>query len=166
MPDSQLKPSDSRADAAQWLRLDHQLCFALYSSSLAMTKLYKPLLEPLGLTYPQYLVMLVLWEQDGISVSTLGQRLSLDSGTLTPLLKRLEAGGLIARRRAVDDERRVDISLSEAGKALKTQALHIPPRLACASACSLEELGSLTRRLHQLRQQLASGSSSPNPITN
>ena len=85
---------------ADWLRLDQQLCFALYSSSLAMTKLYKPLLEPLGLTYPQYLVMLVLWEQDGISVSTLGQRLSLDSGTLTPLLKRLEAAELIARRRA------------------------------------------------------------------
>src|SRR6478735_12307307 len=84
------------ASASDWQRLEHQLCFALYSSSLAMTKLYKPLLEPLGLTYPQYLVMLVLWEQDGISVSTLGQRLSLDSGTLTPLLKRLETAELIA----------------------------------------------------------------------
>jgi DNA-binding MarR family transcriptional regulator len=141
--------------AANWLRLDQQLCFALYASSLAMTKLYKPLLEPLGLTYPQYLVMLVLWEQDGISVSALGQRLSLDSGTLTPLLKRLEAAGLVERRRASDDERRVDLTLSAAGLALKQQAAAIPPQLACASACSLEELASLTRRLHQLRMQLA-----------
>ena len=86
-------------DAA--LRLDNQLCFALYSASLAMTKLYKPLLAELALTYPQYLVMLVLWEQDGLSVSELGQRLSLDSGTLTPLLKRLEASGLVSRIRAV-----------------------------------------------------------------
>jgi len=150
---------------ADWLRLDQQLCFALYASSLAMTKLYKPLLEPLGLTYPQYLVMLVLWEQEGISVSTLGQRLSLDSGTLTPLLKRMEAAGLIARRRAAEDERRVDIFLSPAGQALKTQALHIPPRLACASACSLEELSSLTRRLHELRQQLVKAADLPSPPT-
>ncbi|HMC16038.1 MAG TPA: MarR family transcriptional regulator, partial [Albitalea sp.] len=83
--------------AAEMLKLDHQLCFALYSSSLAMTKLYKPLLDPLKLTYPQYLAMLVLWERDGVTVSQLGERLSLDSGTLTPLLKRLEAAGLVAR---------------------------------------------------------------------
>jgi len=153
-------PSNKPADA-DWLRLDQQLCFALYSSSLAMTKLYKPLLEPLGLTYPQYLVMLVLWEQDGISVSALGQRLSLDSGTLTPLLKRLEAAVLIARRRASDDERRVDIFLTPSGAALKAQALSIPTQLACASACSLEELSSLTRRLHELRKQLASAGLSP-----
>lgn len=152
-------------DAEDWLRLDQQLCFALYSSSLAMTKLYKPLLEPLGLTYPQYLVMLVLWEQDGISVSTLGQRLSLDSGTLTPLLKRLETAALIVRRRAQDDERRVDLLLSEAGRALKAHALHIPPQLACASACSLEELSSLTRRLHELRQQLSGAAISPPTTT-
>jgi MarR family len=89
------------------LLLDNQLCFALYSTSLAMTKLYKPLLETLGLTYPQYLVMLVLWERDGLMVSELGERLFLDSGTLTPLLKRLESSGLIARIRDVQDERRV-----------------------------------------------------------
>lgn len=148
------KTTANQAAADDWLRLDQQLCFALYSSSLAMTKLYKPLLEPLGLTYPQYLAMLVLWEQDGISVSTLGQRLSLDSGTLTPLLKRLEAAELIHRRRASDDERRVDIFLTPAGRKLKGRALTIPPQLACASACSLEELASLTRRLHELRQQL------------
>lgn len=149
-----------------WLRLDQQLCFALYSSSLAMTKLYKPMLEPLGLTYPQYLVMLVLWEQDGISVSPLGQRLSLDSGTLTPLLKRIEAAGLIERRRAAEDERRVDILLTAAGRDLRQQAQDIPPRLACAAACPLEELSSLTRRLHELRQRLAGAElSSPSPTT-
>ncbi len=139
----------------QWLRLDQQLCFALYSSSLAMTKLYKPLLAPLGLTYPQYLVMLVLWETDGLAVGQLGQRLSLDSGTLTPLLKRLEALGHIERRRAQDDERRVDIFLTPTGRKLRRQALDIPGQLACASACDLQELASLTQRLHQLRSQLA-----------
>jgi len=147
-PHSAYKPED-------WLRLDRQLCFALYASSLAMTKLYKPLLEPLGLTYPQYLVMLVLWEQDGISVSTLGERLSLDSGTLTPLLKRMEVASLVKRQRATHDERRVDILLTPTGLSLKARALAIPPQLACAAACSLEELSSLTRRLHELRQQLA-----------
>lgn len=139
----------------QWLRLDRQLCFALYSSSLAMTKIYKPLLAPLGLTYPQYLVMLVLWEGDGVSVSQLGQRLSLDSGTLTPLLKRLELLGHIERRRATDDERRVDIFLTPVGRQLRTQALDIPNQLACASACELDELVALTQRLHTLRQQLS-----------
>lgn len=151
------------ANPADWLQLDRQLCFALYSSSLAMTKLYKPLLEPLGLTYPQYLVMLVLWEQDGISVSTLGQRISLDSGTLTPLLKRLESAGLIKRQRASDDERRVEIFLNPQGLALKQQALGIPPQLACAAACSLEELSSLTRRLHELRQQLGDAATTTPP---
>lgn len=125
-----------------------------------MTKLYKPLLAPLGLTYPQYLVMLVLWEQDGISVSALGQRLSLDSGTLTPLLKRLEAAKLISRQRAQDDERRVDIGLTATGKALRAQAKRIPQELACASACSLEELSSLTQRLHALRQELSKAQAS------
>lgn len=145
------RTSDSRA---QWLQLDRQLCFALYSSSLAMTKIYKPLLAPLGLTYPQYLVMLVLWEADGLNVSQLGQRLSLDSGTLTPLLKRLEALGHIERRRASDDERRVDIFLTPAGRKLRELALDIPGHLACASACELDELIALTQRLQQLREQL------------
>jgi len=148
--------SDSRAESrAMWLQLDRQLCFALYSSSLAMTKLYKPLLAPLGLTYPQYLAMLVLWEADGVSVSQLGQRLSLDSGTLTPLLKRLELLGHIERRRATDDERRVDLFLTPAGRKLRAQALDIPEQLACASACELDELVTLTRRLHELRAQFA-----------
>lgn len=134
-----------------WLKLDVQLCFALYSTSLAMTKLYKPLLAPLGLTYPQYLVMLVLWETDGPSVSELGQRLSLDSGTLTPLLKRLEAVGLIERRRAIADERRVEIHLTGPGRALRERAVGIPEHLACASACGPADLEALTRRLHELR---------------
>lgn len=101
-------------DAA--LRLDNQLCFALYSASLAMTKAYKPLLDALGLTYPQYLVMLVLWEHGMLSVSELGERLFLDSGTLTPLLKRMEAGGWLARVRSLEDERRVMVSLTPAGR--------------------------------------------------
>jgi len=134
-----------------WLQLDVQLCFALYSTSLAMTKLYKPLLAPLGLTYPQYLAMLVLWETDGLGVSELGQRLNLDSGTLTPLLKRMESTGLIERRRALTDERRVEIHLTIAGRALREQAVGIPEQLACASACAPSELETLTRRLHELR---------------
>ncbi|TXD86911.1 MarR family transcriptional regulator [Mitsuaria sp. TWR114] len=137
-----------------WLKLDVQLCFALYSTSLAMTKLYKPLLAPLGLTYPQYLVMLVLWETEGLGVSELGQRLSLDSGTLTPLLKRLEASALIERQRARGDERRVEIHLTAAGRALRDQAVGIPEQLACASACGPAELESLTRRLQALRTNL------------
>ncbi|MBB2486456.1 MarR family transcriptional regulator [Mitsuaria sp. WAJ17] len=138
----------------QWLRLDSQLCFALYSSSLAMTKLYKPLLAPLGLTYPQYLVLLALWEQDGQSVSALGERLSLDSGTLTPLLKRMEQGGLLVRQRDALDERRVLLNLTREGRALKAPARKIPETLACASACTLDELQFLTQRLHALRDQL------------
>ncbi|MEO3713497.1 MarR family winged helix-turn-helix transcriptional regulator [Roseateles flavus] len=150
------KSSSSKAadPRDQWLRLDSQLCFALYSSSLAMTKLYKPLLAPLGLTYPQYLVLLALWEQDGQSVSALGERLSLDSGTLTPLLKRMEQAGLLVRLRDAQDERRVLLSLTREGRALKAPARKIPEALACASACSLDELAALTQRLHALRNQL------------
>src|SRR5512138_3124386 len=118
------------AHRAEWLRLDHQLCFALYSASLAMTKFYKPLLDPLGLTYPQYLVMLVLWEADGVTVSQLGERLSLDSGTLTPLLKRLQAQGLVQRLRDASDERRVLLQLTARGRALKAKALTIPECIA------------------------------------
>ncbi|WP_318013398.1 MarR family transcriptional regulator [Paucibacter sp. Y2R2-4] len=138
------------------MQLDQQLCFALYASSLAMTKAYKPLLEPLGLTYPQYLVMLVLWESDGIHVSQLGERLSLDSGTLTPLLKRMESNGWLRRQRAQEDERRVEVFLTEHGQSLKAAARPIPGILACASDCSLKELQELTQRLHQLKQQMQS----------
>lgn len=137
------------------LLLDNQLCFALYSASLAMTKLYKPLLEELGLTYPQYLVMLVLWEGDGIMVSELGQRLSLDSGTLTPLLKRLEAAGLISRMRDVLDERRVHIHLTQEGRRLKTRAARVPDCVFAASQCSLAEITQLTKQVRKLRDRLA-----------
>lgn len=137
------------------LLLDNQLCFALYSASLAMTKLYKPLLEELGITYPQYLVMLVLWEGDGLTVSELGQRLFLDSGTLTPLLKRLETAGLLNRIRAVDDERRVHLNLTAAGRKLKTKAAKIPGCILAATQCSLPDVVQLTRQVRNLRAQLA-----------
>ncbi|SEL09048.1 DNA-binding transcriptional regulator, MarR family [Roseateles sp. YR242] len=150
----QTQAAAPEAAPVDWLHLDHQLCFALYASSLAMTKLYKPLLAPLGLTYPQYLVMLVLWEAEGLAVSALGQRLGLDSGTLTPLLKRLEALALIERRRSTKDERRVDIFLTDEGRGLRARALSIPEQLACASACSLDELQTLTRQLQNLRSSV------------
>ncbi|MCG2594924.1 MarR family transcriptional regulator [Ramlibacter sp. XY19] len=148
MPSRSLSPE-------QALQLDNQLCFALYSASLAMTKLYKPLLEELGLTYPQYLVMLVLWEGDGLMVSELGQRLSLDSGTLTPLLKRLETAGLISRLRDVQDERRVHIHLTAAGRKLKARAAKVPACVLQASQCSIPELVQLTRQVRELRDRLA-----------
>ena len=136
------------------LLLDNQLCFALYSTSLAMTRVYKPLLDALGLTYPQYLAMLVLWERDGLMVSELGERLYLDSGTLTPLLKRLESSNLISRIRAVEDERRVHITLTAAGRKLKARAANIPGCILSASQCSLSELTALTQQVQALRQRL------------
>ncbi len=137
------------------LQLDNQLCFALYSASLAMTKVYKPLLEELGLTYPQYLAMLVLWERDGLMVSELGEKLTLDSGTLTPLLKRLEASGYVSRIRAVEDERRVYITLTSSGRKLKTRAAKIPACILSASQCSVPDLLHLTSQVHALRKKLA-----------
>ena len=136
------------------LRLDHQVCFALYSASLAMTKRYKPLLDTIGLTYPQYLVMLALWERDGVTVSALGERLFLDSGTLTPLLKRLESAGLITRLRDTQDERRVHVGLTPQGNALRGLAERIPEALLQGSRCTLAELTGLTAQLKQLRDDL------------
>lgn len=136
------------------LRLDQQVCFALYSTSLALQKVYRPLLAPLGLTYPQYLVMLVLWESDGLRVNDIGERLQLDSATLTPLLKRLESAGLVSRQRAAHDGREVIIHLSETGKALKARAKHVPAGVLAASACPAGELQSLRAELEQLRRQL------------
>ena len=146
-------PSTSLS-ADELLKLDNQLRFAVYSASLAMTRLYKPLLEKLGLTYPQYLVLLVLWERDGLTVSELGERLSLDSGTLTPLLKRLEAGGLVARIRDTADERRVHVSLTAAGRRLKARAAEVPGCLMAASQCSVPELVSLTQQVQALRDRI------------
>ena len=136
------------------LLLDNQLCFALYSTSLTMTKIYQPLLAALGLTYPQYLVMLVLWEQDDVSVSALGERLFLDSGTLTPLLKRMEAAGLLRRTRSSLDERRVQIALTDSGRELKAQAIKVPACVVSAAHCPVAELMALTKKVQALRRQL------------
>jgi MarR family transcriptional regulator, organic hydroperoxide resistance regulator len=136
------------------LRIDNQLCFALYSASLAMSKVYKPHLDALGLTYPQYVVMLVLWEQDGLTVSDIGERLFLDSGTLTPLLKRLEAASLITRTRDSADERRVLITLSPQGRRLKARAATIPGCILDATQCSLPQVRALTSQIKALRTQL------------
>ncbi|MBK9348363.1 MAG: MarR family transcriptional regulator [Burkholderiales bacterium] len=136
------------------LLLDNQLCFSLYAASLSMTKLYKPLLDALGLTYPQYLVMLVLWEQDGPTVSTLGERLNLDSGTLTPLLKRMEQAGLLERKRCADDERRVQLFLTPAGAALQQRTTNIPGCVLAQTGCTVPEVVALTRQLQQLRAQI------------
>jgi DNA-binding MarR family transcriptional regulator len=147
-------PAPAPSSSPNWQALDHQLCYALYAASLTMTKLYKPILAPLGLTYPQYLVMLALWEADNLSVTALGERVSLDSGTLTPLLKRLEASGLIVRLRDAADERRVRVTLTAAGRALKAQARAVPRQMAAATGCELDEIASLTQRLHALRGRL------------
>jgi DNA-binding MarR family transcriptional regulator len=151
-------PTTATPVSADWLALDHQLCFAMYSASLAMTKVYKPLLAPLGLTYPQYLVMLVLWEGDGITVSQLGERLTLDSGTLTPLLKRLEALGYVQRLRDTADERRVLLQLTTAGRRLKARAVAVPQAVACATACDLAEVTALAQQLRGLRDRLIDSS--------
>ncbi|PPU68400.1 MarR family winged helix-turn-helix transcriptional regulator [Xanthomonas pisi] len=139
------------------LQLDNQLCFALYSANLAMHKLYRGLLKDLDLTYPQYLVMLVLWETDSRSVSEIGERLYLDSATLTPLLKRLQGAGLVTRTRAVSDERQVIIALTDAGRALRSKAGRVPEQVFCASACSLDELRQLKQELEKLRSSLGAG---------
>jgi MarR family transcriptional regulator, organic hydroperoxide resistance regulator len=143
-----------RLSSDQALQLDHQLCFALYSASLAMTKLYKPLLDEIGLTYPQYLAMLVLWEHDGVAVSELGERLHLDSGTLTPLLKRLEVAEFVTRLRDVQDERRVLIRLTAAGRKLRTRAARIPGCVLQATQCDVTEVLALTRQVQALRDRL------------
>jgi MarR family transcriptional regulator, organic hydroperoxide resistance regulator len=150
-----------QGDVCASLQLDRQLCFALYAASLAMTRLYKPRLDRLGLTYPQYLAMLVLWQGDGVSVSELGAHLVLDSGTLTPLLKRLQAAGWIRRTRNVRDERRVDIHLTPAGLALREQALIVPASIAQAAGSQPDDLAGLTKQLQALRQTLLAAASGP-----
>ena len=148
-------PTPPKFTADQALQLDNQLCFALYSASLAMTKFYKPMLDEMGVTYPQYLALLVLWERDGVMVSELGERLSLDSGTLTPLLKRLESAGLVVRIRDVEDERRVRISLTAAGRKLKSKAEQIPACILAAADMPLRELAQLKGQLRELRGRLS-----------
>lgn len=136
------------------LRLDNQLCFALYSASRAMTGAYQPLLDELRLTYPQYLVLLTLWEEDGARVSRIGERLHLDSGTLTPLLKRLESRGLIERRRNLDDERVVEVFLTTSGKRLKQRAKAVPAAMLCKFNLTIPELVKLRSTIQNLTRAL------------
>jgi MarR family transcriptional regulator, organic hydroperoxide resistance regulator len=142
------------AAADQPLRLDNQICFAIYSAGHAFNRVYKPLLDRLGLTYPQYLVMLVLWEKDGVPLKDIGGRLFLDSGTLTPLLKRLEAAHLIKRTRSKEDERQVLIALTPQGQALKDKARAVPQSVLVASACSIPELSAMKEEIVALRDRL------------
>lgn len=132
------------------LKLDKQLCFPLYCLSKEITNRYRPYLERLDLTYPQYLVMMVLWEEDGLSVGDIGKRLHLDSGTLTPLLKRLEQKGIVTRTRSDTDERRVVVTLSDAGKALQEQAKHIPVHMLQEMNLDPEDIAALRRILQKL----------------
>ncbi|MBN8470191.1 MarR family transcriptional regulator [Corallococcus exiguus] len=141
-----------------FLRLDLQLCFPLYAASRAMVQAYTPLLAKLGLTYPQYLVMLVLWETDGVTVKELGEKLYLDSGTLTPLLKRLETQGFVRRERSTEDARSVTVSLTAQGKALRRKAASIPEAIVCRTGLTLEELSRLRRDIQRLFEKVSSRS--------
>jgi MarR family transcriptional regulator, organic hydroperoxide resistance regulator len=138
----------------QLLRLDNQICFAIYSAAHAFNRVYKPLLDRLGLTYPQYLVMLALWERDGVPLKEIGERLFLDSGTLTPLLKRLEVAGLVKRSRSTQDERQVLIALTAQGQALKDKARAVPLSILDASSCSVAELSAVRGEIVALRDRL------------
>ncbi|EIJ47049.1 transcription regulator protein [Herbaspirillum sp. GW103] len=134
--------------------LDAQLCFALYSTSLSMSKLYRKLLRNMGITYSQYLVLMVLWEQDELTVSEIGERLVLDSATLTPLLKRMQAQGLVSRERAASDERQVVISLTAEGDKLREQAADLPREVLRATESSAAELTAMKEELMALRARL------------
>ncbi|WP_280226903.1 MarR family winged helix-turn-helix transcriptional regulator [Nocardia cyriacigeorgica] len=150
------------------LALDNQVCFALYAASRAMIRLYRPLLDELGLTYPQYLVMLVLWERGEVSVKDLGAALELDSGTLSPLLKRLEAAGLVHRRRAADDERSVVVEATAEGQALRERARAVPRQVGCATGLDAAELAGFRAQLRAVtafidNQQLVLADPEENP---
>lgn len=142
------------SDAEAMPRLDSQICFAVYSTLHAINKAYAPLLEKVELTYPQYLVMLVLWEGDDVTVKAIGERLHLDSGTLTPLLKRLEANGHIQRMRDPKDERQVRVKLTEAGKDLRRRAREIPGQIARAMGRPNEDLKAVRKELRRIRSAL------------
>jgi MarR family transcriptional regulator, organic hydroperoxide resistance regulator len=144
----------ARKQAVDPLLLGNQICFAVYSTAHAFNRVYKPLLDRLGLTYPQYLVMMVLWERDGVPVKDIGERLFLDSGTLTPLLKRLEAAELVKRTRSTEDERQVLIALTPKGHALKEQARAVPQAILASSTCSVGELLTMKNELVALRDKL------------
>lgn len=141
-------------NASDGLKLDQQFCFLIYSTMHALNRAYKPLLDRLGITYPQYLVLLVLWEHDDQAVGEIGERLLLDSSTLTPLLKRLEAAGIVARARNPKDERQVRIRLTERGAAMREIAESFPKALLNAAGCRLEELSDLRARLLEVRDNM------------
>ncbi|WP_412075280.1 MarR family winged helix-turn-helix transcriptional regulator [Streptomyces xanthophaeus] len=147
------KPSATHPDQ-EFLRLDGQICFALNAASRAFGGLYRVVLKDLGLTYPQYLVMLVLWEHGEMPVKQLGQHLRLDSGTLSPLLKRLEAAGLVRRERSTEDERSVHAQLTAEGAALRDRAVEVPRRIATATGFELAEIQDLQARLNRLTAAL------------
>ena len=137
--------------------LDDQLCFALYAASRAVTARYRPMLEKIGLTYPQYLVMMLLWERDEQTVGQLGSRLALDSGTLSPLLKRLTAAGLVTRHRRVEDERSVSIALTDAGRALQEKSYRISEEMIGAIGFDTDEFAELMQRLRLLTERVNRG---------
>ncbi len=145
-------------DASPSLRLQDQLCYAIYSAALAINRLYKPALDALGLTYPQYLVLLALWEEDRLPVHAIAARLALESSTLTPMLKRLEAAGLVTRRRDARDERQVVIALTDEGRALKERAGCVPLTLAAASGMDVDDLARLNEEVRALRDSLTAPS--------
>ncbi|MCU1513202.1 MAG: MarR family transcriptional regulator [Microbacteriaceae bacterium] len=136
------------------LHIDDQICFALYNASRAMTHRYRTLLEPLGVTYPQYLVLLVLWESDSLTVSALGERMQLDSGTLSPLLRRLEASGYVTRQRSADDERTVIVSLTETGDSLRSRARGIPQQVCAAAGLEPADLVALQKQIAALAEHV------------
>jgi MarR family transcriptional regulator, organic hydroperoxide resistance regulator len=150
---STTSPIDTQADL---LRLDNQLCFALYAATRAITKTYREKLEPIGLTYPQYLVLLVLWEREDVTVSEIGQKLFLDSGTLTPLIKRLESMGLVNRKRGTEDEREVRVSLTPKGDELKLEVLDARRHVACRLGMSEKEILDLRGDIMALIGRLGS----------
>jgi DNA-binding MarR family transcriptional regulator len=136
------------------LRLDRHLCFALYSASRAMTAAYRPILSELNITYPQYLVLLVLWEEGRITVGNLGERLQLDSGTLSPLLKRLAANGFVRRERSLADERSVEVTLTDAGRELERRAQCIPEQLFSSTGLTEQDAADLRDAVRQLTDAL------------
>lgn len=144
----------TRPTADDLLKIDNFVCFALYSAGHAFTRLYKPLLDPLGLTYPQYLVMAVLWEKDDRTVGEIGEKLLLESSTLTPLLKRLETAGMVRRTRDQDDERVVRIELTPKGAELKQKAAEIPQAIGCSTNITIPEVMKLTADIKALREKL------------
>ena len=139
---------------AKSLKLEDQLCFSIYAAQHAFTRFYKPLLGPLGLTYPQYLVLLTLWEEDGLPMHAIGERLALDSGTLTPLLRRMEDSELLTRQRDRLDERMVRIHLTPKGKRVEAKAANFPQQIGAAASCSATELNALRQLIFRLRDDL------------